>query len=331
MQQRNEASSEITPATIDASAPGITIATDVSSELEPTMVSDAFSRLVQRVHTDQGLLLRPLRLVLLTGQLNDAVIRWESALGLPEAGVSKQPEGIPGAKTMSWGSDEESARSIIILADAIAAALARDHPLGVPAVAHELGHVHDEYMRGLRLGFPKSHIPPGVDDWPRVRSLLATIAWSEYAAESVASPYMTADSLRESMLNDTVHLAGVHRRLRQFIWSYKRREHDLISLWSGALTSTSNLFANLGRAIARLPFSKHAPEAIAALLEPSGEAAGWKPAIQCLLHEFQTLGSMPYAEWPVGPFETLEEGIELGFQAVGLFPSYDGKLHVNVP
>jgi len=134
------------------------------------------------------------------------------------------------------------------------------------------------------------------------------------------------------MLNDTAHLAGVHRRLRQFIWSYKVREHDLVSLWSGALTSMSNLFANFGRAIARLPFTNHAPEAVAALLEPCGVAAGWKPAIQCLVHELQTLGSMRYAEWPAEPFGPLEGGIELGFRAVGLFPTYDGNtLHVSVP
>ena len=55
--------------------------------------------------------------------------------------MSKQAEGVAVAKTMSWGTTEESAKWIIILADYIAAGLTANDQVAVAIVAHELGHV----------------------------------------------------------------------------------------------------------------------------------------------------------------------------------------------
>lgn len=52
-------------------------------------------------------------------------------LGLPEAGVSQQPEGTVVGKTMSWGRDAESARPLVILADYMAAGVVMNNTVAI--------------------------------------------------------------------------------------------------------------------------------------------------------------------------------------------------------
>ena len=121
-------------------------------------------RLFQRIQNEHALRLSPLRLVVLTAELGEAASRWQRALGLLEVGVSKQPEWNPVAKTISWGSDEECARSIILLTDFMAAAAVMNKSVAVTTIAHELGHVHGEFARGLIVGFPDSRTAPDTRD-----------------------------------------------------------------------------------------------------------------------------------------------------------------------
>jgi hypothetical protein len=96
-------------------------------------------------------------------------------------------------------------------------------------VAHarwELGHVHDDFARGLAIGFPQSRRPCNLNHWPGICAHLADITWSEYAAESTAAHYMSGESLQELMANDPIHLAGVHKRLRQLIQNNKLGQLD---------------------------------------------------------------------------------------------------------
>ncbi len=71
--------------------------------------------------------LRPLRLILLTPELHDRAKDWQRQLGRPEAGVSQQAEGVVGGKTISWGEDGDSARTIILLNDALATGAVLDN------------------------------------------------------------------------------------------------------------------------------------------------------------------------------------------------------------
>lgn len=64
--------------------------------------------------------LSPLRLILLTPELHSRAKDWQRQLGKPEAGASQQAEGEVGGKTMSWGVDRSSARTIILLSDLLA-------------------------------------------------------------------------------------------------------------------------------------------------------------------------------------------------------------------
>jgi hypothetical protein len=114
--------------------------------------------------------------------------------------MSNQAEGIAVDKNLSWGITEESARSIIILTDMMAAAAVADNALAVTAPAHELGHVHDEFARGVAVGFPKSHLPPDARNWPKVRAYIANMVWASAlrnrsaAAIWAAKIYVTACS-----------------------------------------------------------------------------------------------------------------------------------------
>lgn len=142
---------------------------------------------------------------------------------------------------------------------------------------------------------------------------------------------MSPEGLDSFARNDPVYLAGVHTRLRQSVRSYKLGQRDLSSLWGGSVTDVSDIFANLGRAAAHLPFAENEEEALGRLVDPSSEAACWRSVVERLVHELRALGAKNYSEWETEPFRGLEEVIALGFEAVGLFPTHNGKnLHVRV-
>jgi hypothetical protein len=324
---------EMNKTEIDVSPPGsLMISADASTSVKPVTCVEAFDRTLLRIRNEHALVLGPLRLILLTAELGNAVRRWQRALGLPEAGVSQQPEGVAVAKSMSWGTDEKSARSIIILADSITAGIVANNSIAISALAHELGHVHDEFSRSLVLGFSESLTTPSNNDWPSICAYLAEMTWSEYAAESIGASYMTPENLRVLLLNDPLHLAGVHERLRQAVWSYKLGKRTLVSLWNGSVTELGDIFANLGRAIARLPFADNYEEALGRLVSLRNEAACWEPVIERLVQELEALGNADCPKWGTTPFSRIQQVIVAGFEAVGLFPTYEGgSLHVRVP
>jgi len=331
-QAGNTSASEPDKAAIDASEPGsLTISADSSARIAPSFVSEAFLQLQQRIEKKNGLVLSPLRLVLLTAELPNAVRRWQRSLSLPESSVSQQPEGSAVAKTFSWGRDVESARSLIILADYIAAALVANNCFAIAAVAHEFGHVHDNLSRGVVLGFRESDFNPAVNDWPGIREQLAEIVWSEYMAESIAAGYLTGEDLLAFLLNDPLHLAGIDKRLRQAVWSYKSGQRTLDSLWQESVTGLSDILANLGRTIARLEFVDNYEEGLSRLVQPNSEKTRWRPVIEHFVRELKVLGNTAYNKWGSAPFNGIREIVGEAFNSVGLFPSYDGrKLLVRV-
>jgi hypothetical protein len=318
---------------VDGSAPEtVMISADAPARIRPDVAAPVISELCQRIQDENTLQLRPFRLILLSANLNEATNFWEQELGLPQVGVSNQAEGVAVGRNLSWGSTEESARSIIILTDTMAAAAMAGNALAVTTLAHELGHVHDEFARGVAVGFPKSRVPPDARNWPKVCDYIANMVWGEYAAESIGTRYMGREDLRDCMLNDPVHVAGVHDRLRQSVWNYKCRGQDLVSLWSGSITAIGDIFANLGRATARLQFVENSQEALARLVSLPKEAALWKPVIERLDRELQLLAAKHYSDWGAEPFRGIQETVALGFEAVGLYPTHDGNnLHVRVP
>jgi hypothetical protein len=308
------------------------IRADTSNRLRLDVAGQPLLQLCQRIQNEHDLCLNPLRLFLLTADLAETASRWQRALGMPEAGVSNQPEGVAVSKFMCWGNDEESARSIIIIADTLAAGTVAGDALAVAGVAHELGHVHDEFLRGVALGFSESRTPPGVKNWPKVCAYIAEMAWSEYAAESIGASHMSREELRDAMANDPVHLAGVHGRLRRLIWNYKCGRQDLFSMWCSSVTALGDILANLGRASARFPFADNGNAAEGRLLDLPSDAARWKPVIERLVPELRRLGALSYSAWGPEPFRGIGEIVAMGFEAVGLYPTYDGTdLHVRVP
>ena len=325
----------ISRATVDDSAPEtVMIGADASARIRPDVAAPAISVLCQRIQNENELQLRALRLILLTANLGQASNFWEQELGIPQVGVSNQAEGVAVGKNFSWGNTENSARSIVILTDTMAAAAIANNALAGTTLAHELGHVHDEFSRGMALGFSGSHVPPDVRDWLKVCDFIANMVWSEYAAESIGTRYMGREDLRDCMLNDPVHLAGVHSRIRQSVWNYKcGGGQDLLSLWSTSITGIGDIFANLGRAIARLQFVENSQEALARLVDLPDGAASWKSIIERLYREIRLLSAMHYSSWGAEPFRGIQETVALGFEAAGLFPTYGGnrRLHVKVP
>jgi len=326
MERQDEISrQEMDKAAIDALRVGSrTISTD-GCAIDPAAFWQALLPLLECMQKEYGLALKPLRVMVVTAKLGDTVDRWQHGLGLPEAGISNQPEGSAAAKTMSWGTDEESARSIIIVADYIAAGVIANHSVAITNIYHELGHLLDEFLRGMVLGFPKSQTPSRLADWPRARGILAEIAWSEFAAESLGATRMMQEDLRQFLLNDPWYLAGIDERLRQAVWSYKIKERTLDYLWINAVTELSDLCANLGRTIARLPFGDYGEEAFARMVDPNLAGGQWKAVIEMLKREFDTFGSKDYSEWGASPFAGIEQAVEEGFLVVGLIPVYDGN------
>jgi hypothetical protein len=201
----------------------------------------------------------------------------------------------------------------------LAVGVAADLSIAITCVIHELGHVHDDFARGLAIGFPQSR-PCNLNDWPGICAQCAEITWSEYAAESTAAAYMTREDLAEFALNDPAHLVGINNRLRQLIQSNKLGQLDFPSLWSRAVTDISDLFANLGRAAARFRFAENGGQARAGFVDAGVEAASWKPIVERLFNELNALREKNYPEWDTEPFRGLGEVIALGFHAAGFLP-----------
>lgn len=266
--------------------------------------------------------LRPLRLILLTPELHNRAKDWQRQLGKPEAGVSQQAEGEVGGKTMSWGVDRSSARTIILLSDLLAAGAVLDMPAAVSTVAHEFGHVTDYFQRRLLYGFPESVIPPMNNDWPGICHEAADSIWSEYAAESAAFQFMGNREIEEFRENDTRYLAGVNARVRQSVAQFKDGQTSLVALWNSNITNLFDLLTNLGRAAARVSLDESTSAAAARLAAADGTVA-WVPVIEKLFGELRTLRSKRYEDWSLEPFAGIEDAVELGFHAAGLFPDYD--------
>ena len=97
------------------------------------------------------------------------------------------------------------------------------------------------------------------------------------------------------------------------------------------MTDISDLFANLGRAAAHVPFAENGLQVRAGFVDPNGEAAYWKPVVERLFDELTALGDKNYTEWGAEPFSGLSEVVSRGFQAAGFLPIHDGEdLHVRI-
>jgi hypothetical protein len=226
--------SPIDKAAIDASKEGSwLIYSERSHVVSAEDFSNAVERMIRRMEEHGTYVdLRPLRLILLTPELHDRAKDWQRQLGRPEAGVSQQQEGVVGGKTMSWGEDRDSARTIILLNDALAAAAVLDMSAAVSTVAHEFGHVTDYFQRRLIYGFLESETPIMNDDWPGICREAADSIWSEYAAESAASQFISEQELDEFRENDARHLAGIDARVRQSVSQFKAGQISLGALLS---------------------------------------------------------------------------------------------------
>jgi hypothetical protein len=311
-------------AAIDASQAGSWL---IYAERAQVVSSEDFSNTVDRIldrWEEHGtfLDLSPLRLVLLTPELHNRVKDWQRYLGRPEAGVSQQEEGEVGGKTMSWGTDRSSARTIILLSDVLAAGAVLDMPAAVSTVAHEFGHVTDYFQRRLIYGFPETVTPPMNNDWPGICREAADSIWSEYAAESAAFQFMGGTELEEFRENDVRYLAGVDARVRQSVTRFKDGQISLVALWNSSVTNLFDLLTNLGRAAARVS-PEESSSAAAARLAAADGAAAWAPVIEKLIGELRTLRSKQYEDWSLEPFTGIEDAVELGFHAAGLIPDYD--------
>jgi hypothetical protein len=191
--------------------------------------------------------------------------------------------------------------------------------------------VHDDLARGLQIGFSQPGLSPNLNDWPQICARCAEITWSEFAAESVAAAYTSADDLQDLMANDPVHLAGIHAQLRQLVQSWNLGQLDFPSLWSQAVTNVSDLFANLGRAAARFALAPNGVQARAGFVDAASAAAPWKPVVDHIFRELDALADTAYLQWPDEPFRGLGELIAAGFNADGFFPIPGGQdLRVNV-
>ena len=297
----------------------------------PSEFSPVFDGILGQLE-DTGMMLdmTPLRLILFTPDLSESVKRWQRELALPETGTSKQPEGEVGGKTMAWGIDVASARTIVLLYDALAYAATQNDSFAISTVAHELGHVSDYFLRGMSFGFPVSDSVPAISDWPGICKAIAESVWSEYAAESAAVTFMSEENVEEFRANDILYLGGIDGRLRELIAAYKLGQLELGSLWSRSVTDLFNNFSNLGRACARLPVNADESVESRRLAGQDG-AAQWSPLIEKLFAELRTLREKRYEDWRATPFSGIEEAVKLGFQTLGLFPAYDGlDLRVRV-
>ena len=311
-------------AAIDAAEEGSwLIFTERAQIVSAENFSNTVDRILGRMEKHGTFLdLSPLRLILLTPELHSRAKDWQRQLGKPEAGVSQQAEGEVGGKTMSWGVDRSSARTIILLSDTLALGAVLDMPAAVSTVAHEFGHVSDYFQRRLLYGFPETVMPPMNNDWPGIRREAADSIWSEYAAETVAFQFMGDQELEEFRENDVRYLAGIDARVRQSVAQFKDGQISLVALWNSNITNLFDLLTNLGRAAARVSLDESCSAAAARLAAADG-AVAWVPVIEKLFGELRTLRSKRYEDWSLEPFAGIEDAVELGFHAAGLVPDYD--------
>ena len=119
--------------------------------------------------------------------------------------------------------------------------------------------------------------------------------WGEFAAETVAIPFLGRPELEEFRKNDALYLAGIHGRVRQSVSEFRRGELDPPMLWGRSVTSMFNLFSNLGRSVARLSKEDGAANLVGRLPD-SGLTATWSPLVESLVRDLRTLSSQSYGD-----------------------------------
>jgi hypothetical protein len=291
----------------------------------PATVCVTIQQYLQQTHEELRLCLDPLRLIVVAseGGLGNLVSFWQQQLGGPDTGLSAQPETIPCGKIIFWGEDKESARSVILLSDLVAAGIQVRHPQAIASLVHELGHVHDYFARGLVNGFQKRSASLTTTDWPRICFCFAEQAWSEFAAEGAAAYYLDSIQLDDMNANDQVYLKGVFGRLRKIVLDHKAGRIDINSVWEEALTSIGDLFAQMGRIVARLQHTEHKSKHISKLVNFADGEPHWQPFMEPLVRELESLGSKTYAEWTLSRIERV---VPLAFHAVGLMPKWSNGI-----
>ena len=258
-----------------------------------------------------------LRLIVVTGNLSNEVMKWSAELGETWRGSS---DGAVG-QTLIWGDGKpESTYAVIILTQDIALGLISENKeseafaLGI--LIHELAHVHDDFICLNIFG----HAPtPQQGNWASHRQFLAKSLWGEYFAETHTYPYVKDSELSENTSYSITALKYAIDEINKEMTSFQLHR-TAGKVWAVAENQLSIVFNHLGRTLAillsdeRVRNNKALTEKFIAELNLI--SSDWAQISYNLMDIFKTSEMLPSPDI----LEEIGEIVDKGFRAIGLEP-----------
>lgn len=300
-----------------------------------SILKDKIIKVINEIQTDFGYDIDSLRLIQVASEFGKEVCEWQEEIYGYSAGVTSMREGEAVGKTISWNCENDNIKrfnSIIIITEGMAAGIVTDEPLAIGVLMHELLHCFVDYMMFQKLGPEKD---PDIRDLPGIKRMLANSIWSEFFIEVHTYRYT------KSLYNDDLLILPC-RMLKESLEGIKLeidyyREHGQIDeLWRYVVKNTSSVFAHMGCILGMLS-GISINERIDYFNEFYSNiekvSAAWEIVCRELQKElsntFTTVDTFDELSFQ---FDKLEQIIENGFNACGIYPSeIEGSLYISVP
>lgn len=258
-----------------------------------------------------------LRLVVVTGNFSNEVMKWSTQLGETWRDSSDEAVG----QTLIWGDGKtESTYAVIILSQDIALGLLSDNKesetfaLGI--LIHELAHVHDDFIC-LNIFGHKPILQQG--NWASHRQFFAKSLWGEFFAETHTYPYIKDSELSENTSYSITSLKNAIDEVTKEMMSFQTHK-DARKVWGVAESQLSVVFNHFGRSLAllisdeRVKGNKSLTEKFIA--EINLVSKDWAQISISLLDIFKASEMLPSPDI----LEHIGKIVDDGFRCVGLEP-----------
>ena len=270
------------------------------------------------------------RLIIFTSNYDNQVAKWQNMLGRYPTS-STDENSIATGKTIVWGNgDIKTTFPIIIINEAIGVGLIQENNLSLKRLckailAHEFGHVHDDFMQ-LNI-FGDQPAPKG-GDWEGIKLFIAKSLWGEFFAEVVASQYLDRDNINiQSTLTITLS-KSCHENIKEAIKIYKA-DDNIINLWNIVCNEISKTSNQLGR-VAGLISRQEDRIQLDELKNGLGDLPNsWIKLFEEIYDELNRIERIEIKDEKV--FDILEKMIEDLFNINGIYPlQTEQDLHIKV-
>ncbi|MFJ5717611.1 hypothetical protein [Neobacillus sp. NPDC093127] len=162
------------------------------------------------------------------------IIEFQTKHKKREIGATKTSNEAAIAKVLDYIDKSDSYKQVVFLSDFIAQGLFLEEEIAQRSfhfINHELVHVHDEYNKKCKIYSEKARQGIGDHVLDHILRVHADAVWSEYIAERLSSPTVTASHISSFMDHITQLIERVEENVKNEISQY-RFHADIDKLFS---------------------------------------------------------------------------------------------------